>query len=314
MQMFEGLIGQKSVKSRLTFYKKGFDKTRILPPLFFVGESGVGKTQFVKEFASNLTKEDGSRRPLLTLNCSSVKSLGSFFDDIIIPHVLNREITLFGDEAHALPHDVTDALLTILNTEDSPIVDYLAKNGVNYQFDFTKLSVIFATTESERVFRPLRERMTLVDFTEYNNEELKQIFVSKLPNIQFEPAALDVLAQTSRGNARACVVRSKQVLFYCETENVSKFTLKHANDLFDILGVKPHGLNQIELKLLQILRQKGSCTLSHLASVTGLSSSCIRSDHELFLVRKGFMSINGLRQITRFGAELVDNYGKNQAT
>lgn len=306
MDMFDNLIGQKMVKTRLGFYKKAFDKTKVVPPLLFVGPSGVGKTKFVREFSKHLTKKDGGRRPILEMNCSSIKNIGQLFDEILIPYVLNKEITLFGDEAHAIPHDVSDGLLTILNTEDSPIVDYLAPNGMTYQFDFTKQVIIFATTESDKIFKPLKNRLTLVDFCDYKTDELKQIFVRNLPKIKLTEESLELLAQTSRGNARECVTRAKSVIQYCAIEEKKEFTAEDAKNLFEILGIMPHGLNQIELKLLQILRAKGSCTLSNLAAVTGLSRTCIQNDHELFLVRKGFININGLRQITRLGANVVD--------
>ncbi len=308
--MVDNLIGQKTVKSRLEFYKKCFDKTKIVPPLFFVGPSGVGKTKFVREFGKHLTGQDGKRRPLAEVNCSSIKSVGAFFDDVYMPYILGKELTLFLDEAHAIPNDLTDSFLTILNTEDSPIIEYTAQNNVVYQFDFTKLVIIFATTESDRLFPPLRQRLTTVDFTDYNKEELKQIFASKLAQIKFEDGTLDLLAQTSRGNARACITRAKEVAQYCASEDKSTFSIEDLNKLSEILGIMPHGLNQIELKLLKILRSKGSCTLSHLAAVTGLSRTSIMNDHELFLVRNGFMCVNGLREITRKGAEVVDQIFK----
>ena len=64
--MFEGLIGQENVKKKLSFYLKAFNKTRFVL-LNFVGAKGLGKTEFAKAFARNLTNNDGSPRPLLRL-------------------------------------------------------------------------------------------------------------------------------------------------------------------------------------------------------------------------------------------------------
>ena len=39
---------------------------------------------------------------------------------------------------------------------------------------------------------------------------------------------------------------------------------------------------------------------------TGLSRSSIQRDHEMYLLRKGFITIEGLRKITSSGAKVVE--------
>ena len=51
---FTGLIGQESVKKKLSFYLDAFHKTSVCPFLNLVGAKGLGKTEFAKAFAKNL--------------------------------------------------------------------------------------------------------------------------------------------------------------------------------------------------------------------------------------------------------------------
>ena len=113
--MFDGLIGQDNVKKKLSFYLKAFNKTSICPFLNFVGAKGLGKTEFAKAFARNLTNEDGSKRPFIEINCSTIKNNEAFFEQIFLPVIANNEVTILLDEAHALPKDLTNAFLTIFN-------------------------------------------------------------------------------------------------------------------------------------------------------------------------------------------------------
>ena len=100
---FSHMIGQDAVKKKLNFYVRAFQKTSICPFLNFVGAAGLGKTQFAKEFARNLKNEDGSPRPLLEINCSTIKNNEAFFEQIY-PVIQDREIVLLLDEAQRSNH------------------------------------------------------------------------------------------------------------------------------------------------------------------------------------------------------------------
>ena len=153
--IFEGLVGQDNVKKKLKFYLKAFNKTSICPFLSFVGAKGLGKTEFAKAFASNLTNADGSQRPLLELNCSTIKNNESFFTEIFLPIISNNQLTILLDEAHALPKDLTMAFLTIFNTERTHLKEFTWQEQV-FTFDFSKQTFLFATTESDKLFSSIK--------------------------------------------------------------------------------------------------------------------------------------------------------------
>jgi Holliday junction resolvasome RuvABC ATP-dependent DNA helicase subunit len=302
---FENLIGQENVKKKLNFYLKAYEATSICPFLNLVGAKGLGKTLFAKEFAKNLKNKDGSKRPFLELNCSTIKNNEQFFGQIFIPLVLNNEITILFDEAHALPKDLTMAFLTIFNTEKTHTKDFVWDEQT-FTFNFEKQTFIFATTESDKLFPPLKDRLSTVDFEQYSSDELGEIIKLNCEGINFSQRALDALCPTVRGNARSAVMRSREIVLYCESENQSTFNLKDFNKLSDLLGILPHGITCTEQQLLEILRERGSCTLQTLSAVTGLSPTAIRRDHEIYLLRKNFLIIDGQRKITKTGREVAD--------
>lgn len=303
---FSHLIGQDNVKKKLNFYLKAYEATSVCPFLNLVGAKGLGKTLFAKEFAKNLKNRDGSKRPFLELNCSTIKNNEQFFEQIFIPLIMNNEITILFDEAHALPKDLTMAFLTIFNTEKASTKEFTYEDQA-FTFDFTKQTFIFATTESDKLFPPLKDRLSTVDFEPYNTNNLGEIIKLNCDGINFSDEALQKLSLTVRGNARNAVMRSKEITLYCESENQNTFEIADYLNLSDLLGILPHGITCTEKQILEILADRGSCKLQTLSAVTGLSPTSIRRDHEIYLLRKNLMQIDGERKITNFGKNLIES-------
>ena len=300
----ENLIGQQNVKKKLNFYLKGYEATSVCPFLNLVGAKGLGKTLFAKEFAKNLKNKDGSKRPFLELNCSTIKNNEQFFTQVFLPLILNNEITILFDEAHALPKDLTMAFLTIFNTEKTHTKDFVWDEQT-FTFDFKKQTFIFATTESDKLFPPLKDRLSTIDFEPYSKDELGEIIKLNCEGVSFSDQSLKMLSTTVRGNARNAVMRAKEIVLYCESENRPNFLESDFDKLKDLLGILPHGITCTEQQILQILKDRGSCTLQTLSAVTGLSPTAIRRDHEIYLLRKNFMQIDGQRKITKDGRNIV---------
>jgi Holliday junction resolvasome RuvABC ATP-dependent DNA helicase subunit len=303
---FSHLIGQDNVKKKLNFYLKAYQVTSVCPFLNLVGAKGLGKTLFAKEFAKNLKNKDGSKRPFLELNCSTIKNNAQFFEQIFIPLIMNNEITILFDEAHALPKDLTMAFLTIFNTEKTNKKEFVYDEQT-FEFDFTKQTFIFATTESDKLFPPLKDRLSTVDFEPYNTNNLGEIIKLNCDGINFSDQALQKLSLTVRGNARNAVMRSKEIVLYCESENQNTFEVSDYLQLTDLLGILPYGITCTEKQILEILADRGSCKLQTLSAITGLSPTSLRRDHEVYLLRKNFMQIDGERKITNFGKSLIES-------
>ena len=114
---FPDIIGQSRVKKALGFYIDGHKETSVIPHLMFTAPRGCGKTTMATAMAKNLYA-DGSIKPLITINCSTIKSLKQFFNMIVIPHMVERDATVLFDECSELPKDVTCLLYTSPSPRD----------------------------------------------------------------------------------------------------------------------------------------------------------------------------------------------------
>lgn len=296
--MFDSLIGQNHIKRQLKFYVDAYKATQTTPFIMFNGAKGLGKTEFSKQFAKELKK------PLLEINCSTIKNNQQFFEQIFMPVIMDNEITILFDEAHALPKELVMAFLTVFNVEGSKRKS-LEWRDSTFEFNFEKQTFIFATTELDKLFAPFKDRLTIIDFKPYSEEELGQILQKKLDWVSFEDGVMDNIAPTLRGNARAAVKRSIEISMYCESRNTAKFGQKEWKSLCDLLGINPSGLSNTEMEILNILKERGDCTLAMLSAATGLSRTAIQRDAEIYLLRKGAIKIEGTRKITNLGIRIL---------
>ena len=304
---FPELIGQDNVKKKLAFYLNAFDKTQKCPFLNLIGAKGLGKTEFAKAFAKNLYNEDGDRRAFLELNCSTIKNNESFFEQIFLPLISDNEITILFDECHALPLDLTMAFLTIFNTEKSGKKDF-TWNEMTFTFDFTKQTFIFATTESDKIFAPLKDRLTTIDFEPYSKDELSQIIELCTPEVLYIGDCLDEISTTIRGNARSAVKRAKEISLYCGAKENYTFSIDNFRELCDSVGILPLGISYTEKQILEVLNNCGSATLTGLSAKLGLSKTAVQRDHELYLLNKNLIEIDGKRKITTEGLKICESF------
>ena len=296
--MFESLVGQEHIKKQLGFYHKAYTVSGSTPFLMFNGAKGLGKTEFAKEFARSLNK------PLLEINCSTIKNSAQFFEQIFMPVIMDNDITILFDEAHALPKDLVMAFLTIFNIEGVNR-KYFEWRENSFEFNFERQTYIFATTEQDKLFGPFKDRLTIIDFKPYKNEELGSILKNRLTWTTFAEGLIDDIALTLRGNARSAVKRSKEIEMYCESNNINQFGRENWNELCSLVNIKPYGLTNSEIEILTIVKERGECTLNMLAAATGLSPTSIQKDVELHLLRMGFIKIERTRQITQLGIQAL---------
>lgn len=297
--MFEGLIGQDTLKSKLGFYTEAKKATGTLPFLLFNGAKGLGKTEFAKAFGKSLSK------PLIEINCSTIRNAEQFFEQVFIPAILDKDVTVLLDEAHALPKDLEMAFLTIFNVEGAKTKRFEFGES-SLLFEFERQTFLFATTELDKLFPPFKDRLTQLDFEPYSGKELAGIIKKKMEWIDFQDNILSEICETVRGNARSAIKRALEVSAYAEVNNKSTFGRKDWKSLCDLLGIMPYGINATELQVMRILKERGACTLQMLSAVTGMSRTALQKDAEIFLLKNGFMRIDGKREITGKGAKALE--------
>jgi Holliday junction resolvasome RuvABC ATP-dependent DNA helicase subunit len=300
--LFQDIVGQDAAKKKLSFYLKSYNATRIMPNLMLCAPKGQGKSTIAKETAKGLVKfnednkvelkEDGvtpRKKAFVEINASAIKNVKQFINSVIIPHVVDKDVTIFIDEASEISKDVTMSLLTMLNPNPSN------KNTFVYDdyacdIDFSRQTFIFATSESHSVFAPLMDRLTRIDLEDYTYENLAEILRKSAKEVTFKDQVEMLVASTLRGNARQAVKRSNEIKAYLCGEKT--FGMKEWKELQGVLSILPNGLSPIELNLMRYMKDapEGS-SLTNLAAKTGLSRDTVQKDYEIFLQKLGFMEI-----------------------
>lgn len=305
--LFESIVGQDSAKRKLAFYLEGYNASRIIPHLMFVAPKGCGKTTLAKATAKHLGKPDASGKPktFLEINCSTIKNIRQFINQVVIPHINDKDVTVLFDEASELPKDVTMALLSILNP------NVTNRNTFSYDdfvidFDFSRQSFLFATTEAQQIFHALMDRLERVDLEEYTHAHLAEIIQKSLPDVRFESEALVSVASVLRGNARQAQKMANNINSYLKSKAKRTFTNEDWKALCSSLGILPLGLNRIELQILGILATKKESSLTSLSAKTGLTRECIQKDFELYLQKQNLMEITTAgRSLTSKGMQYL---------
>ena len=309
-QLFPDIVGQDRAKKKLAFFHRGYNASSIIPHLMFIAPKGCGKTTMAKAMAKQLKGSDKPIKTFLEINCSTIKNLKQFFNQIVIPHVNQKECTILFDEASELPKDVTMALLTILNPNEENRTEFAFEDYV-VDFNFRDHSFMFATTEAHKIFHALMDRCERIDLEEYSYNQLGSIIGRQMKEYSFEKGVLDEIATVLRGNARAAQKMAGNIKTYLAAKDSKKMTFKDWESIKDELGILPLGINRIELQVLRALKEKKECSLTHLGAVTGLTVQCLRQDFELFLQKQMLMEIttNG-RSLTTKGHKYLKALSK----
>lgn len=328
-ELFRDVVGQYEAKKKLGFFLDAYASTKMVPNMLLVAPKGNGKSMIAREIAKGLTEFDEygqpvmipsktnpnemkrKRKTFIEVNCASLKNVKTFFQQLIIPAVQGKMVTLFLDEASELEHSITMALLTILNNNATNQTTYSFEDYV-CEFDWTMQTFIFASSEPSKLFYALTDRLERVDLQHYSNNNLAEILRRATPGVEYEDGVDEDIASTLRGNARASMKAAGKVLAYLKGSKV--FMREDWESLKSILSVRQLGLTPLEINLLQLLAShpKGS-SLTALAARSGLSRTAIQQDTETWLLRNDLMMIESSvgRTITAKGLEYLKNLPAN---
>ncbi len=304
---FPDIIGQESVKKQLEFFLLGYNETSVVNHLMFTAPKGCGKTTLAKAFGRNLVPRGMDKhKPLLEVNCATIRTLRQFFNSVVIPNLIDRDVTVLLDEASELPRDVVMALLTILNPNEENRTTF-SYEDYNVVFDFRRLTWIICTTEGQTLFDPFVDRfwrIGLEDYTLDNLADITRIGLNKGVSID-KKTGLE-MASVLRGNARSAQKMSVNINQFCAFNKIKKFGLKHWRKFTDTLGIAPLGLLPDERRVLDELSKVSEMRLTQLASKLGMSRQSVQYDLELYLQKMNLIGITtGGRYLTKEGHQYL---------
>lgn len=303
---FDKIIGQEKVKKRLNFFIEAQNSSLLSPHILFVAPRGCGKTLLAQTYASNLINSEGKKRKLITINCSSLVRLKQFVNDVLLPYVVGKEVTILFDEASEIPRDITMALLTILNPnkENKNSFSYA---DLNMDFDFKKVTFLFATTEAHKIFHALMDRLERIDLEEYSPTNLATIVKNNVTS-NIADQVIDEVSKVLRGNARKATQMANHINLYLSASNAKSFDIKDWNDFSVKMGILPLGLSPLELKVLQTLGEKSETTLTNLSAKTHMTRQSLQRDLESHLQRLNLIEVTPTgRKLTIQGKNYLES-------
>ena len=317
--LFSDVIGQDAAKKKLAFYLNSYHSTRIMPNLMLCAPKGQGKSMLAREAAKQLylyedgkpvLKENGKvkKKTFLEINASTIKGVRQFVNNVLVPHVVDKDVTVFIDEASEIKKDVTMSLLTLLNP-NATNKNTFVYDDYTCDIDFSRQTFIFATSESHSVFAPLMDRLTRVDLEDYSYGHLGQIVQKAAPEVKFKDDVLLEIATVLRGNARQAVKTAGDIKTYLCGKD--KFGNADWQKLIGLLSILPLGLSPIELNLLRFMRQNADgSSLTNLAAKTGLSRDAVQKDYETYLQKHSLMEVTAGkgRTITAKGLDYLKGF------
>jgi len=303
-ERFPKIVGQKIAKRKLNFHLDNYAASSVIPHLLFIAPKGCGKTTLAKAAGQNLMNEEtGKPKTFIEINCSTLKSVPQFVNQVVVPHINQKDCTVLFDEASELPKSITMMLLTVLNPNPENRTTFSFEDYV-MDFDFRQQSFMFATTEAHKLFHALIDRCDRIDMEEYTYEELAKIILMNVAAIDLDcdEDVLTEIAPVLRGNARAAQKMANNMKSYLQRTKGKKFTKKNWKALKHALGILPLGISRIELQILRALAEKKESSLTNLSAKTGLTVQCIRQDFDLYIQKHNLMEITtGGRSLTSVG-------------
>lgn len=325
-RVFAKVIGQNEIKNNIGFHLENmWENGSVFPHCILKAPKGYGKTHIATAVASGLFLKDAEnglvfetssdktklkKRPFIDVDCTTIKNIKQFINNVIVKYVVDKQATIFLDECHMLPASVQQNFLKALNPNPTnkgtlTLEDYIA------EIDFRKHTFIFATSEAYKMFPPLLDRLEKFTLEEYTSKEISDILgfsLNELGGVNYHQPTLELVATVLRGNAREAMMMASKIFNF--VGKGGSFGSTQWENMKKRLSIHPLGLNAAELQYLRILGTRTTGTsLNNMSAKTGASVKQLQQDVELYLRKQDLMDINaGGREITPKGRDYLRNF------
>ena len=314
-ESFDGFIGQEHIVKRLkeelaAARKQGL---RYLDHILLFGNRGLGKSTLMKIIA----KELGVRFEFI--DCSSfmndVKSQRLFHETFVRIANEGEPVVIALDEIHALPGRLQTALLTLLNDR---VYSYVTESGTK-NVPIPEFTFIGATTDYDAVLSTIKDRCSnLIFFLEdYKRSELAEILSNKFKAMNLKVEDDDIIVKCIN-RCRSSIRELNAIVKGLNTKAINRnngvVTMEMVDEYFKDRGVDEIGLKKVERKLLEVIQNepRGSVSEETLAARLYLDPGVLTKEHEPFLLKIGFISINSKGRSLTQKAEDYLRYGYYQ--
>jgi len=291
-ETWDDYVGQEALKRRLRFAMiSAKDRGKPLPPTLLLGPPGCGKTTMAQIIGATMGEEVHTH------------IMASLTEELLVTEVANFEGVLFLDEIHGASAKRQESLLPLL--EDGWIQD---RRGIKMRAK--RLSIIAATTEGDKVIRPLYDRfMIRPPFEPYKPQEMAEI-VKQMAGFEGmlvpDEWALEI-GKASLGvprNARSIVEMARDLMIVTGDLEDPETVLREAS-------VTQSGLTLEHLRYLETLRQMhGKAGLDTIRQLMGMPAGHVEF-LEVDLMKQGLIAReSGGRRLNQEGFDYLTEQGR----
>ena len=280
-------VGQTKVVNNLkVFLTAAKNRGEALDHCLFHGPPGLGKTTLAHLIAHELGVEIRVTSGPVLERPSDLAGL--------LTNLSPRDV-LFIDEIHRLGNVVEEYLYPAM--EDFTL-DIMIDKGVSarsIQINLPHFTLVGATTRAGLLTSPLRARFGVINRLDYYpSEDLFRIInrSAGLLGVEVSEDGTSEISRRARGTPRIANRLLRRLRDFAEVEGDGWIDLELARHGLERLEIDPHGLDEMDLRILQTIIQKfggGPVGLGTLAVAVAEEDDTIEEIYEPFLIQQGFL-------------------------
>lgn len=297
-QTLSEFFGKDIIKNNLKiFINASIKENRILDHLLFYGQAGTGKTTLAFIVANVL------KRKIKIIQGTQLKQISDLINFISL---VTEGDVIFIDELHAMNVECMETLYSIMEDFTIDILIGRDKNAKSTRVDLPHFTLIGATTNANKILKPLFQRFGINFYFEcYEENEIEKIISrsSKLQKINLTEEQIEIIASYSKGNPRIANRLVKRINDYFVSG------IRNLNEIFTLLDIHEYGLEKIDIIYLQALYQNDDFMgLKSLNIMTNIDQPTIENQIEPFLITKKLISKTPRgRMINQKGRDILLN-------